>query len=231
MLNIGVYNDNTNYISNDKINFIRFKGDIELISKKVKSSEKLENYSKTFQQDAIRINDIIKKNVGNTDILLIDGTTSIGGNFLEFIKCFKYNIGIEINRDRYDKLNENIKKIDNVIIKKENKSYNKYIYNNNKIITINGSFINIYHKILKKYDNMDIVIFLDPPWGGKEYKNYDKIIFGLDGIALLDIIKSIRSIKKNVYFCLKLPLNYYLDSFWRTNYKKYLFDKFLIIYL
>jgi hypothetical protein len=230
MINIGVYNDNTDYISNDKINFIKFKGDIELI-KKEKSSEILENYSKTFQHDAIRINDIIKKNIGNKNILLIDGTTSIGGNFLEFIKYFKYNIGIELNKDRYDKLNDNIKKIDNIVIKKTNKSYNKYIYNNNKIITINGSFINIYYKILKKYENMDIVIFLDPPWGGKEYKNYDKINFGLDGIALLDIIKNIRSIKENVYFCLKLPLNYYLDSFWGMNYKKYIFNKFLIIYL
>lgn len=231
MINIGVYNDNTNYVSNDKINFIKFKGDIELISNKVKSSEKLENYSKTFQHDAIRINDIIKKNVGNTNILLIDGTTSIGGNFLEFIKCFKYNIGIDVNKDRYDKLNDNIKNVDNIIIKKTNKSYNKYIYGNNKIITNNGSFINIYNNILKKYYYMDTVIFLDPPWGGKEYKNYDKIIFGLDGIALLDIIKNIRNIKKNVYFCLKLPLNYYLDSFWGTNYKKYIFEKFIIIYL
>ena len=231
MINIGVYNDNTNYISSDKINFIKFKGDIELISKSAKTSEQLESYSKTNQEEAIKINNIIEKNIGSTDILLIDGTTSIGGNFLEFIKHFKYNIGIELNKERYDRLNDNIKGMDNIIIKKENKLYNKYIYDDKKIITINGSFISVYPKILKKYDNMDIVVFLDPPWGGKEYKNYDKIIFGLDGIALLDIINKIREIKENVYFCLKLPLNYYLDSFWGYDYKKYVFKKFQIIYL
>lgn len=232
MINVGVYNDNTEYISTDKINFIKFKGDIDLIKPNIESSKHLEIYSKTNIDDSIKINNIINKHVNNNNILLVDGTTSIGGNFIEFIKHFKYNIGIEINIHRYNKLNNIIKNLQNIKnINNTKNNYKKYTLHNNTIITINSSFIKIYPKILKQYTKYNnIVIFLDPPWGGKEYKNYNKIIFGLDGKSLLDIIIDIKKYN-NINICLKLPKNYYLDIFSNIKYTQYDFRSFLIIYI
>jgi hypothetical protein len=246
MINIGVYNDNTDYIDTDKYKFIKFIGDIELIKKEAESSEILEEYSKTFITDAQRINSIIMNHNKTTNLLIIDGTSSIGGNFLEFIKCFKYNIGIELNKERFIKLNDNIKKINNIKIKEkpyhyklENSNCNTDCNNcnidynsNNKIITINMSFLdnNLLEKIFKLYQNIKIVIFLDPPWGGKEYKNYDKIVFGLDSISLKTIIHTIRKIKKDIDFCIKLPKNYFLESLNGIRYNIYKFKKFIVIY-
>jgi hypothetical protein len=146
------------------------------------------------------------------------------------------------------KLNDNIKKINNIKIKEkpyhyklENPNCNvdcnncNIDYNsnsNNKIITINMSFLdnNLLEKIFKLYQNIKIVIFLDPPWGGKEYKNYDKIVFGLDGISLKTIIHTIRKIKKDIDFCIKLPKNYFLESLNGIRYNIYKFKKFIVIY-
>ena len=233
MINIGVYNDNTDYIDDCDNNichkFIKFTGDIILMKKEAETSETLELYSQTFVKDAERICDIIYNYNKTYDLLLIDGTTSIGGNFLEFVKKFKYNIGIELNKERFIKLNENISKIDNIIKKDKSNHYN---LNNNKIITINMSFTDtkLQEKIFRLYQNNKIVIFLDPPWGGKEYKNYDKIVFGLDGISLKTIITNIRKIKKDVMFCIKLPTNYFLESLGGIKFNVHKFKKFIVIY-
>lgn len=233
MINIGVYNDNSNYIDNDKYKFIKFEGDISLMTKHSKTNDDIEIYSQTYSMDANRINDIIYKHNMTNDILIIDGTTSIGGNFLHFIKKFKYNIGIELNKERFIKLNENIKKIDN--IQQNGKLYDKpyhYTLNGNKIITINTSILDnkLQEKIFKLYKDTKICIFLDPPWGGKEYKNYDKIVFGLDNIPLKTIINNIREKKKDVMFCIKLPTNYFLESLEGIPYNIYTFKKFIVIY-
>lgn len=223
---VGVYNDNTPYESTTNVKFVKFRGDIDLISKEVKSSEQLERYSRTFRHDSIRINDIIQQRVGR-DIRLIDGTTSIGGNFLEFIRTFRHCIGIELNRDRYLKLTENILALDAKPVRRFRVN-NYYIYRGNTVHTVNASFTDVYKKFIK---TGAVVVFLDPPWGGKEYKNYDKILFGLAGRSLAALIRDIKKINPEAGVCLKLPQNYYLESLREFKYSKYPFERFLIVYI
>jgi 16S rRNA G966 N2-methylase RsmD len=60
------------------------------------------------------------------------------------------------------------------------------------------------------------VIYLDPPWGGNEYKNKDKIDLYLDEINVIDIINQMYNFTKIIV--LKVPNNFNLTridtSFW-----------------
>jgi hypothetical protein len=234
MITIGIYNDNTIYESNNNIKYIKYKGDIKLMNKYNKSSSKMEKYSLTNITDSLDSLNIIKKYVNN-ESLLIDGTTSIGGDFIHFIKYFKYNIGIEINKDRFNKLNNNISKIDNINLIENKHNVYKYKYFDNKITTINTSFLNIYEKLINtnKYIK-HICFYIDPPWGGKEYKLYNYVILGLDNNSLINIIKNIKKYENNdlkIDIFLKLPRNLYLDIFKDFKYNKYTINKFILIHI
>ena len=139
------------------------------------------------------------------NITITDATAGIGGNTISFCKFFKNVYGIEINDTRFNFLKNNLK-----------------IYELNNANLINDNMLNVIDKL--KQD----VIFVDPPWGGKDYIKHKSLDLFIDN-------KEISLIMKNALdkgFCklavLKLPFNYNLNNIEMFDSKKYNFTKYLI---
>lgn len=141
--------------------------------------EKYKNiYTTVFQ--AKQINDIILLYVDKNSIIT-DSTSCIGGNSVFFAKTFKFVNVVEKNNDVLDTLCENLKNYNNTIIYKC--SYN-----------------------IIKFALRQDVIFIDPPWGGNNYKNKKKIKLFLDNIEIIRIINELYQFCKII--CIKIPLNF-----------------------
>ena len=192
-------------ISRLRYNFTVFKGDGGHLNKE--DHIKKEQYSLTHHKEARFLSKyILKKVAGKEKVLVIDATTSIGGNFLSFIDHFDYIIGTEVNSIRFQKLIENIEKKKN--IKFTQKGHLRFIYDK-RIILINDSFVTNLNYIIAKTKKFNkSVIFIDPPWGGKQYKTFDCILLGLHGIPINVIINKILLLNKDVIVIAKLPKNY-----------------------
>lgn len=146
-------------------------------------------YSITLPKKADTITKIIESycNCPNNKITITDATAGVGGNVLSFCKYgFKVN-AIEIDKERYDILKNNI---------------NEYKFDVNMV---NDNYLNVISKL-----NQD-VIFMDPPWGGIEYKKHDEITLKLGDITIEDLCKKISNEKLAKLTVLKLPFNYNLN--------------------
>ena len=148
-------------------------------------------YSLTKPLQADYISDLIKNtyisNYHNKDIIITDATAGVGGNSISFAEHFTKVNCIEINEYRFNCLKENLKKFN---------LYNTVLYHDN--------FINLFFKL-----ESDIV-FIDPPWGGPNYKYKHNLRLKLSNIYLEDLC---LMLKNNKMIVLKLPLNYQLDYF------------------
>ena len=108
---------------------------------------------------------------------------------LSFANHFRFVNGIEIDNLRESFLRNNVK-----------------AYKLRNVSTYCEDSLKMLYKL--KQD----VIFIDPPWGGKSYKEYEKLSLKLSGKSLEDICNEhLQSVKMIV---LKLPLNYDLESFY-----------------
>jgi len=227
MKEIGTFNIKDKYIEiEDKSNYryIKFKGDGGPLTNE--GHLKKEKYSLTHKYDADYISLYIKEKIINklNDVVIVDGTTSLGGNFCSFVEHFNFIIGIEINQIRFQKLVKNLEY--KYGFEFENKKRLLKVKNKN-IILINDSFMNCLNDILKI--KKKIIIFLDPPWGGKDYKLFDYVILGLHGIPMHIIVKNIKSVNKDIIIILKLPENYFLQSFNNIPFDKKKMNKFMYI--
>jgi 16S rRNA G966 N2-methylase RsmD len=140
----------------------------------------------------IIINYLRKMNIQSSELVITDMTAGVGGNTLLFGKYFKYINAIEIDYIRCSYLKHNVK---------------VYGYDN----------INIYHGncldyvIKNDFLNQDI-IFIDPPWGGKNYKSIDKINISIDEYTLEDICNHLIKNSLAKLIVLKLPKNYNFEQ-------------------
>ena len=151
------------------------------------------------------INDILKKEPSTIKIL--DMTAGCGGNMISFI-LHSYNVtGIEINKDRYNILKNSLLKY------KDDSHYT--IICDDCIKYINDKYI---------YD----VYFIDPPWGGPDYKKNEMIELYLSKINLKDIILMIPT---NKLIVLKLPYNYNTDYFKDNIIKKIILNNIIILFI
>jgi len=135
-------------------------------------------YTTLYQ--AMQINNIILKYVPKSSIVS-DFTAGIGGNSFMFCKYFKH---VNIIEKEYNL---------NCILKDNLRNFkNKKIYIGN---------FNIFKFILKQN-----VIFLDPPWGGSEYKYKNNIDLYIDNVNIVNIIDSLYNYTDIV--CIKIPNNF-----------------------
>lgn len=152
----------------------------------------------TIPADADMINQLISNHVvGNgmnmMDLVITDATAGVGGDTISFAKLFKEVISIELDKERYNYLSNNVSvyKFDNVIL-----------FNDDAL------------KIIPHIENQDI-IFIDPPWGGKDYKKINNLRLYINDVELEDCCLSF--LDKNKMKCvpsfivLKLPVNYDLQ--------------------
>jgi hypothetical protein len=150
-------------------------------------------YSITKRRDSERIIGIIKQTVRDVHTKIItDGTGCIGGDTIQFALAFKNVHSIEVNFENFEILSQNIK-----------------VFELKNVLLYNGDCTSVFNW---KTD----VLYLDPPWGGPEYKskvNLDLMI----GSKRIDLWLEEILIRKNrpSYIFLKLPHNY---NFNRLNF-------------
>ena len=166
---------------------------------------------------AEKITKIIINHCKTNKLIISDCTAGCGGDSISFLNKFMKVYSFEKNIIRYYYLLNNIKQY-----KLTQKSH---IYCSN------------FMKILKDIEDHDI-IYIDPPWGGKDYYKVKQLKINISNISLesyiLDFIKDKNTKKVPQIIILKLPCNYDLRYFY-DNLKKigkiYLYDlnKMLII--
>lgn len=151
-------------------------------------------YSITIPKATVEIGNIIKKYYTITDTSsIIDATSGVGGDTISYSKLFNKVISIEKNKDRYEFLLHNLQ-----------------IYNISNVVSYNDTFLNLL--------DLDAdIVYMDPPWSGRSYKDVENLTLTLDAIPIEQICKDIIS-KKNKpnLIVIKLPHNYDFN-----NFKKY----------
>ncbi len=168
-------------------------------------------WSITHPKEAENISNKIMNILGTTNIRILDMTAGCGGNMISFLKYFNHVTGIELNVERFEILKNNLI---------------AYKYNNYSII--NDDCINYINYINNNEIDYD-VYFLDPPWGGPEYKKQENIQLYLSNIKLEDVI---NMLPKNKLIILKIPFNALLNininiiSEYKYNNVKILFFKY-----
>ena len=216
-------NDNKFYINNKVARIFP-------ILKNFNNFSKIKIDDESFSYITIReIADLISKiicfhlleyNLNPQKTKITDYTSGVGGNVLSFSKYFKYVYAVEICEKRAEYLENNI----NIYGCKNIKVINTCAleFNENKLIQTNPN-----------------IIFMDPPWGGTNYKNIDNLLLNLGSISIENLIIDITKKFSNYYdeiikinpkekinncnnkfIIIKLPKNYnveYLYNFIKSN--------------
>jgi 16S rRNA G966 N2-methylase RsmD len=146
-------------------------------------------YSITIPKIADIITDIIYKLFNNNDIVITDCTAGVGGNIFSFANKFKYVNAIELDKSRFNMLENNIN-----------------VYNLKNVSCFNINCLDIIFTLQQD------VIFIDPPWGGKEYKSEYNIKLYLGNISIEQVTNMLLNNKVCKYVVLKLPLNYDINN-------------------
>ena len=173
-------------------------GDVDL-SKIQTDEEGL--YSVSSKNVSKFICNIIKKYIRSTEynnLIITDATAGIGGNTLSFILNYGIVNSVELNKERYNYLVYNV----NLYGLQENVKF----------------YCDDYTKILTKL-NQDIV-FIDPPWGGKNYKNNNLIDLTLSNIDLSIICNNLKT--KSKLIVLKVPQNFNFKKFYSNIIYKFI---------
>ena len=136
----------------------------------------------------------------NIDIKnVLDITAGIGGNLLSFAKYFENVLGVEVDLKRFNILKKNL-----------------HCYNYNNIECINCNCFDYINSTKEKFD----MIFIDPPWGGPNYKNDVEIEIKLDNYTMYDLIELLKKKQLTKLLVFKLPYNFTLDINNATKIKK-----------
>ena len=142
-------------------------------------------------------------NKPNNAITIVDATGGAGGDTISFANTYHKVISIENDAERFALLNNNI---------------NAYELTN--VHTINGNCLDV----IPNLDQIDI-LYMDPPWGGKNYKLETSIRLGfVDSTNTQVYLENfiINCFDANKMKCvpnlivLKLPLNYNIKILFDT---------------
>ena len=167
------------------------------IRKKIKLDEEA-LYSTTDQVTADKITRDILNYIPRSSTIT-DATACIGGSAYSFAQSFSNVIAIENNKERYDLLKQNI----NVLL--NTKTENKSIFHN-AFSNLNNVECRYGDALIECQKQFQDAIFIDPPWGGPEYKTLDKVQLYLSGLSLHEVCK--RLYKYTDYIILKVPVNF-----------------------
>ena len=139
-------------------------------------------YSITTPTESLLIANLLAIIFGN-DIVL-DGTGNVGVNTIGFARVFKKVLSIELNKENMEALNSNVA-----------------LYDLKNVRAILGDTFKYLDKL--EYD----VVYLDPPWGGRDFKIHSVLDLKLGDIYVKDMVKLLKIIgRKGIVF--KLPKNY-----------------------
>jgi tRNA G37 N-methylase Trm5 len=142
-------------------------------------------YSVTHPDDAERTSEIIAKHFSDPEnIIVTDGTSGVGGNVISFAKHFKHVNAIEILPEHCEALKHNIS-----------------LYELSGTVDV---ICNDFETAIK--DTKQHVIFLDPPWGGPDYKQKRFLRLYMGERPLPHLLRDILNLAK--LFVIKVPNNF-----------------------
>lgn len=146
----------------------------------------------------IIIQHLYELGINHQDAYVTDATAGVGGNAISFAMNFKNVIAIELDELRYKYLVNNID-----------------VYDIDNMKAIHGDSLELLSSINKQH-----VVFIDPPWGGKDYKKYQKLKLSLSDIPIEQICNNLFDDNKTksppLFIVLKLPVNYDLKYLYET---------------
>ncbi|KAG7391651.1 hypothetical protein PHYPSEUDO_004153 [Phytophthora pseudosyringae] len=116
-------------------------------------------------------------------LVVTDGTACVGGNVLSFCDFFTHVNAIENDPTRVQMLRHNV-----LVLQKSNAK------------CIHANYLDVMLQLQQD------VVFLDPPWGGPEYKDLDKVDLFLGGLPLHEICSRLQGTTKCII--LKVPSNF-----------------------
>lgn len=130
----------------------------------------------------------------NNEIKFFDGTACVGSDVINTLYNWPFKEKLFIIANELDPLN--------FLCLKENIDLFKY---NNRTQLYNTDTINLLTKLS---DDIQIMYF-DPPWGGHDYKQKNKLDLFLGKVNVFDLVKILfESRKRLLLVILKLPFNY-----------------------
>jgi hypothetical protein len=143
-------------------------------------------YSVTRRRDGEHILSIMHSTVGNLkDKSITDATACVGGDTINFALNFREVHSIEYSKDNFDALKNNVQ-----------------VYDLKNVTLYFGD-------CMKVYNWASDVLYIDPPWGGPNYRNLDSVELFL-GSTRLDVwLEDILDGPYRPSFVfLKVPANY-----------------------
>jgi predicted RNA methylase len=148
-------------------------------------------YSITRRRDAERIIGLMKYIVGDLKSKTItDATGCVGGDTVHFANNYKFVHTIEINKENFEALYNNVE-----------------LYNFTNVVLHNGDSTTLFNW---KSD----VLYIDPPWGGPQYKESKELDLTISNKRLDIWLEEILHRKNRPsYIFLKLPYNYNFKRF------------------
>lgn len=146
-------------------------------------------YSTTDQVTCEKMARIIDKYVTDKQTL-VDATACIGGSAFSLSAVFQKVIAIEKDPSRYNYLTQNL----------------EVLGVSDKVTAVCADCVD-YVTQLHPVD----AIFIDPPWGGPQYKQQDKIDLYLSDTPLHTVCQQMA--KHTKYIVLKVPTNFDEDTF------------------
>ena len=163
------------------------------------------DYSITPSTDSHRMATILYHQISTckqSNYIITDATCGNAGNTIHFAYLFNKVNAVDISKLHYDITHHNIS-----------------VYNLKNVNIIHADYLQIMYKL-----NQD-VIFIDPPWGGPKYKNYNKVPLYLGDQSINIIINNIIKKKCAKLIGIKIPHNFDVNSLY-----KYINSKQLSIY-
>lgn len=150
-------------------------------------------YSVSRPKEAEMISKKIRQALGeNTkELVIADMTANVGGNVLNFCKCFGHVYAFELQLLNYLILQNNIR-----------------VAKFQDICTvIHGDCLEFMDKY--QFD----VIFFDPPWGGVNYKEQTSVDLYLGEKSMVDIVIELLAKNLSKLIAIKVPYNYNFTGF------------------
>lgn len=131
---------------------------------------------------------------------IVDATAGVGGDTIMFANYARNVISIELNSARCEMLKHNI---------------TEYKFTNCTVINGDATVV------IPTLNNID-VIYIDPPWGGKDYKNKEMLKLSLGSIEIEQfVIDCFNNVSGLHLIALKLPQNYDIKYFYDKLSPKY----------
>jgi len=135
------------------------------------------------------IENFINRETSISDKIITDATACMGGDLIQFSRNFKMVNGVEIDSENFGLLIENCK-----------------IFDCQNVNLFCQDYLTIYDKL--KQD----IIYMDPKWGGPDYKSKETISLKMNDLELWELINLIKEKKLAKYIFIKAPINVCLDN-------------------